>query len=349
MWLPRLAPSPVLDVGRITSFEEYRSSGILGAGTNVPLHPRDFSVARASLAIPAGRIVLQRSFARRLEGEMETPGAALVILISPTMQADINARALDHATLALFRDRVPCRVIEPHANTYVLLGLHSTMQTRGWMDFESGFDLIRTTGVRIERLQHILLYMIRYAADCTDAKEFAALARSMQETLLAALDGILVQAEATRPRPRSFDHHRKLVARLDELIREFPAVPLYSDELARSVGASVRTLQTATRVVHGMSLHQYLRLRRLWSTRCQLTTGLPGLTVQAVARANGFWHMGEFSRLYKATFGEVPTQTTARAARPNTGNSLPEDAFAVPSVPSTPFVSAWPMLQQQRS
>jgi hypothetical protein len=173
------------------------------------------------------------------------------------MQADINARGLDNSTLALFRDNVACRVIEPRANTYVLLGLHATMQTRGWMDFERGFELIRSTAARMERLQHILLYMIRCAADCTDAREFAALAKPMEETMMAALDSILVENEATRPRPRSFDHHRKLVARLDELIHESPAVPLYSDELARGVGASVRTLQTATQAVHGMSLHQY--------------------------------------------------------------------------------------------
>jgi len=302
-------------------------------------------MARASLAIPAGRIVLQRSFARRLEADMEAPGAALIIPISPSMHADINARRLDNSALALFRDNVACRVIEPHANTYVLLGLHSAMQTRGWMDFESGVELMRTTAPRMERLQRILLAMIRNAADCADAKEFAALARSMQETLLAALDGILVMEEATQPRPRSFDHHRRLVARLDELIRELPAAPLYSDELARGVGASVRTLQTATQAMHGMSLHQYLRLKRLWSTRCQLTTALPGLTVQAVARANGFWHMGEFSKLYKATFGELPTQTTARAARPSAVGSLPEDVFAVPHVPPAPFVSAWALLQ----
>jgi AraC family ethanolamine operon transcriptional activator len=345
MWLPRLASSPVLDVERFTSFDEFRSSRVLGNGTSIPLCPKDFSVARASLAIPAGRIVLQRSFARHLEGDMAAPGAALIIPISPTMQADINARRLDSAALALFRDNVACRVIEPHANSYVLLGLHAAMQTRGWMDFERGFELIRSTAPRMQRLQHILLYMIRYAAGCTDAKDFAALANSMQETLMAALDSILVEDEATRPRPRSFDHHRKLVARLDELIRGSPTVPLYSDELARSVGASVRTLQSATQAVHGMSLHQYLRLRRLWSTRCQLTTGQPGLTVKAVALANGFWHMGEFAKLYKATYGELPTQTTARAARPNAGDDLPEDVFAVPSAPSAPFVSAWALLQ----
>jgi AraC family ethanolamine operon transcriptional activator len=54
-------------------------------------------------------------------------------------------------------------------------------------------------------------------------------------------------------------------------------------------------------------------LKRLWSTRVQLMAGSSGLTVKAAALANGFWHMGEFSNVYKATFGEMPSETLARS------------------------------------
>ena len=63
------------------------------------------------------------------------------------------------------------------------------------------------------------------------------------------------------------------------------------------------------------SLHFYLRLKRLWSARCSLALGLPGLSIKRAAVANGFWHMGEFSRLYKAVFGELPSQTLMRSRR----------------------------------
>jgi len=64
-----------------------------------------------------------------------------------------------------------------------------------------------------------------------------------------------------------------------------------------------------------MSLHQHLRLKKLWGVRSQLLTGNQLLTVKAAALANGFWHMGEFSQLYKATFGEIPSETLLRARR----------------------------------
>ena len=65
--------------------------------------------------------------------------------------------------------------------------------------------------------------------------------------------------------------------------------------------------------VHGMSLHHYLRAKRLWAARKQLVSGSTGLTVKAAALASGFWHMGDFAKGYKTAFGETPSETLARA------------------------------------
>ena len=75
----------------------------------------------------------------------------------------------------------------------------------------------------------------------------------------------------------------------------------------------MRTLQTAAHAVHGVSLHHYLRLKRLWSVRMQLMSAGNGVTIKAAALANGFWHMGEFSRVYKTMFGEMPSETLVNA------------------------------------
>jgi AraC-like DNA-binding protein len=62
-----------------------------------------------------------------------------------------------------------------------------------------------------------------------------------------------------------------------------------------------------------MSLHRYLRLRRLWLVRRQLLAGAD--SVKACALAFGFWHMGDFSHSYRVQFGETPSQTMARARK----------------------------------
>lgn len=108
------------------------------------------------------------------------------------------------------------------------------------------------------------------------------------------------------------ERHCAIIAKLDELVRLLPpSLPLYSADLARRIGTSVRTLQMASRSVAGTSLHNYLRLQRLSRVRCQLSTGT--VSVKAAALTNGFWHLSDFSRVYARAFGELPSQTRARA------------------------------------
>jgi AraC-like DNA-binding protein len=112
---------------------------------------------------------------------------------------------------------------------------------------------------------------------------------------------------------RSSDRYQQMVAKLDQIIQTLPSHHAYSEDLARRVGTSVRTLQVASRFVNGMSLHRYLRLKRLTAARDQLSKGES--SVKAAALANGFRHLSDFSRLYVKTFGEKPSETLAHAKR----------------------------------
>jgi AraC family ethanolamine operon transcriptional activator len=117
---------------------------------------------------------------------------------------------------------------------------------------------------------------------------------------------------ATQVWKQPYGRHCAMVAEVDELVRLLPpSTPLYSRELARQIGTSVRTLHAASVSAAGMSLHRYLRLKRLSRVRLQLSTG--AFSVKSAALANGFWHLGDFSRVYSRAFGEMPSQTRARA------------------------------------
>jgi AraC family ethanolamine operon transcriptional activator len=112
---------------------------------------------------------------------------------------------------------------------------------------------------------------------------------------------------------RSSDRYREIIAQLDQMIQTTPSAPLYSKAMASCLGTSVRTLQAASQRVNGMSLHRYLRLKRLSAVRRELITGRT--TVKAAAFSNGFWHLGDFSRAYKEAFGELPSETRERISR----------------------------------
>jgi AraC-like DNA-binding protein len=314
MPIGRLKPSRVLGVERFTDFDEFRANEVLGLGTSTPLNPRDFSVSRAILPLRDGIFVLQRAFARELELEVGTDqGVGLVVPFS--FHSISNGREIDNATVSVVRGKVPVKSVERQPNTYLMMRFNSDMRHRGWADYDSGLGFFRSQDAALARLRATILNMFCLASEHGDPRQFDLLSRPVQETLLDCLDATLVPADGLAARRGSFDKQYKLVARLDELAATFGAKPLYSDDLARALGVSVRTLQTATQAVHGVSLHHHLRLKRLWSTRIQLMTGSAGLSVKAAALGNGFWHLGDFAKSYKMTFGETPSETLARGRR----------------------------------
>ena len=93
--------------------------------------------------------------------------------------------------------------------------------------------------------------------------------------------------------------------------------PIYTEDIARQIGVSVRTLTNLTVKTNGMSLQRYLHLRRLWATRRELMSAVPNRKIKENALANGFWHMGDFAAKYFQEFGEHPSMTYMRALKRN--------------------------------
>ncbi|GLR83707.1 AraC family transcriptional regulator [Bradyrhizobium iriomotense] len=307
-----LKPSRILTIERFTNFDQFRPTEVLGGGTSTPLEPRHFSAFRASLPLPDSLMVMQRSFARHLEADIGID-RGVGLLVPLAAHSVVNGREIDNSMIGLVRGKVPMRAIEQHANTYLMLRFNSDMRHRGWTDFNAGLEFYRLADEPRHRLRAAILDMFCLASSCNDPGQFEAINRPIQETLLGALDAAFVPDAALRARPGSFDRHRRLVEGLDEQTTLLGGAPLYSDDLATTLNVSVRTLQAAVQTVHGMSLHHYLRTKRLWTARKQLVSRSTGLTVKAVALANGFWHMGDFAKSYKSAFCESPSETLARA------------------------------------
>jgi AraC family ethanolamine operon transcriptional activator len=72
---------------------------------------------------------------------------------------------------------------------------------------------------------------------------------------------------------------------------------------------SERALRNTFRRQHGISPKQFDIRRRLNEARRALCDAAAGQTVTAIAMRFGFFELGRFARLYKATFGESPSQT----------------------------------------
>jgi AraC family transcriptional regulator, ethanolamine operon transcriptional activator len=112
---------------------------------------------------------------------------------------------------------------------------------------------------------------------------------------------------------RCSNRHREIVDKLDALVESWePSRPLYSRELAEQIGVSTRTLQSAALEARNMTLHGYLRWKRLMAARQKLLSGATSVTTAALE--SGFWHLSDFARRYRELFGELPS-STLRSAR----------------------------------
>lgn len=114
------------------------------------------------------------------------------------------------------------------------------------------------------------------------------------------------------PRPR-FAKARQLVRQAEEYILEQSDRRVRLIDICEQTGVSERTLQYSFQEVLGMSPIHYLNQVRLHQVRRGLSSATPlSTTVSAEACRWGFLHFGEFTKAYKALFGELPSATLSR-------------------------------------
>jgi len=138
------------------------------------------------------------------------------------------------------------------------------------------------------------------------------------ETLLATLD---VANEFELGRSDRTRQARSVIVKIaeDHALSQTGA-NLYVTDLCRVTGVSERTLEYAFKEITGLTPMAYLMRLRLHRVRQALLATTPeSTTVSAEALNCGFWHFGEFSRAYKDSFGELPSDTLRRKPGPPGG------------------------------
>jgi AraC-like DNA-binding protein len=143
-------------------------------------------------------------------------------------------------------------------------------------------------------------------------KERAAAQAELLETLLATLD-VASSFEPTRSE-RTQQARTLIVKAAEDHALSRVDDPVQVTDLCRAAGVSERTLEYAFKEVMGLTPVGYLMRLRLHRVRQALLAAThASSTVSAEALKWGFWHFGEFSRAYKACFGELPSDTLRRA------------------------------------
>jgi AraC family ethanolamine operon transcriptional activator len=200
-----------------------------------------------------------------------------------------------------------CEIVELQANLVAMLNF-AAVEHRGWPGAANSAQMIALRPSELAALRAVTRDILLLASSSPDLLAQPRVVDQLEESLLEAVDHAMQMSPIDAGRS-DLGLYLVLVRKLDEFLHDHAARTFYSADVARQFAVSVRTLNNAVVAIRGMSMHRYIRLRRLWSVRQQLVGGASTDALKAIALANGFWHMGEFRSLYRDLFGETPQQT----------------------------------------
>ncbi|MEH2539145.1 MULTISPECIES: helix-turn-helix domain-containing protein [unclassified Bradyrhizobium] len=314
MLFKNLAPSPALSIIRFSDIDAFRPVEFVADARSVPLNLANFHTARAAVQLPCCQITMLRSFPRIVDVSYRAAHGVVIFQIEDDYDVAVNGMSVDRPAFVGMRGNVDLQFVEPRGSLHAIVTLGAGLRDREWFDTPDRPCPFMPDPEALATVRSVTTGILQTASARPELLQERRSALVLQEGLLLAIDEMFRSGRTPEVAGKIASRgYCRLVRMIDEYVAFHSAAPIYSADLAEQCGVSVRTLGTAVASVRGMSLHRYLRLKQLWSARAQLVKGFDAITVTSCARANGFHHMGEFARLYRAVFHETASRTLARA------------------------------------
>ena len=313
----QLLGSRVLTITRSPDIDHFRSIETLADARSIPLVWKDFQPCFATVALQSCTIHLQRTFPRILEARYHSTGAIVAFAMDDALSVIVDGAEIRSPAVLLAKGDAVCDIVEPQANLVAFVKMDA-IEGRGWPGEAGRVQIFPTPPAQLASLRSVMRDILLLASNSADLLLQPHVVAQLEESLLQTLDHALQKLSPASDAGRmDMRDYLRLVRKLDEFMHHDAAKLVRSADLAREFGVSVRTLNNAVVAIRGLSLHRYMRLRRLWRVRQLLVQGAAEESLKAIALANGFWHMGEFRTLYRDLFGETPTQTLRQPADTN--------------------------------
>lgn len=310
MSFQELKPSSALEL-RAYDIDHFGETERYAGASSMPLSVGTTAIMRARLSLPTLTLSLVKTFPRIVRGYQLNNAVAVAVPMDHVTSARINGQSMGRSIVVL-KGSSDCLVYEPEGRLMAVL-YFSPPQREPWVQLDDGYRLVNPPSDVLASLRRLISVTLEIAAHDPDFLNQPMSLTAVEQSLLSTMDAALRTGVSCGPASSATDGYRRIVADMERLIRQDLTVWPKTTELAAQVGVSVRTLQSATQAICGMSPHRYSRILRLWSVRKQLRIGPGPRSVKACAIAHGFWHLSEFAASYRAAFGELPSETLHRA------------------------------------
>ena len=314
MLFHNLSPSTALSITEFSDIDAFRPVEFVANARSVPLKLANFHTARAMVRLPGCQITLLASFPRILDVSYRATHGVVMFQIEDAYEVSVNGLSVNRPAFVGMRGDVDLQFVEPRGSLHAIITLGAGLRDREWFDTPDELCPFTADADALATVRSVTTDILQTASARPDLLQEQHSALALQEDLLLAIDEMFRRSRTPEmPGRLASRSYCRLVRMIDDYVAFHAASAIYSADLAEQCSVSVRTLSTAVASVRGMSLHRYLRLKQLWAARTQLVKGSDAITVTSCARANGFHHMGEFARLYRATFHETASHTLGRA------------------------------------
>lgn len=305
---PGLAPK----VFKFSDIDEFRS-WIRNLDVDFTPLVRKIAAEQIILNLPGVAINFVKSFPRIIDAQLAPHCTAIGVTMDEGLPTRINGVEQDQPFIMIGNNGAAYNAVEHVERQFAVIVFTPQVEGRGWPEAGPNFKIFQTSMLAQRRLRTLVGEILAVASGLSEA-ELAGAAHGMRESLLAAVDAAFADVVPARwaSHANSVRQFQIFQAVRDALSANI-AGPIYSRDLAKQLGLSVRTIHDAVLRYRGMSLHRYLRLRRLWLVRQRLRAGTD--SVKAAALAFGFWHLSDFAQSYRYQFGESPSETLAEARK----------------------------------
>lgn len=307
------APFPAPKIFRFDDIDEFRSS-VRDLSVDFTPLVRAISAEQAILSLPGCGVNFTKSFPRIIDAQLAPNCTAVAFSMDDGVPIRFNGVERDDSVITIGGGGAIYSSVETTPRQYVSIIFRPEITNRGWPQTGANFHLFEASRPTYLQLRALVRRLFAVASEIAGMPDGTGVAAAMRESLLAAIDSAVAEIVPARwSNQANTSRQIKIFRDMEETLSSHVGDVIYSEELAAHIGVSVRTMHDAVQRYRGMSLHRYLRLRRLWLVRRRLVAGAE--SVKAAALAYGFWHLSDFAQAYREQFGESPSETLARSRR----------------------------------
>jgi AraC-like DNA-binding protein len=273
----------------------------------------DFSFFQAELQLGYLRLVIVKRPPCVSEAYLAKRQIGIALSINDSPGLKLNGVPLDQPALVTHGVAIPHQIFQPSELTIAAILFPDEDGDRGWPERHQAARVDQIRPAACEQLRLMIADIVHLASRSPLQFSRQNLVAGLQQSLLNTVDHAFLTAPGEIPAALAIRKYVQICRLVDEFMHNSASEMPSSADIAMAAGVTIRTLHNALTAVKGISLRKFVMLNRLWAVRAALVRASPEDLIKTIALDHGFWHLGRFSRTYRAFFGESPSDTARRA------------------------------------